>query len=90
MGNDRWAKFRALCKDIERHITDNPPRLVVPKRSSGPRLIPSDWYEYDKQASIAPQCNTCHERVLPGMPPLVRGLCGVCRARMNDEPPQAA
>ena len=89
MGKNWRDKFRDLCKDIERHITDNPPRLVVPKRTSGPREIPSDWHERYQQERLMPQCNGCHERPLVNVMPLVRGLCGPCRARI-DERPEAA
>lgn len=90
MGEPRWVgKLRALIRDAAKDCIDRPIH-IMPKRASGPRLLPSDWYDVDQQAKVAPQCNTCHERVLPGMPPLIRGLCGLCRARVNDEPPAAA
>jgi len=79
---------QALIRDAMQDAVDRP-RPVRPRRESGPRLIPSDWYDLDQQAKVAPQCALCHERALPGMPPLVRGLCGVCRARL-DETPDAA
>ena len=67
------------------------PIKVEPKhnRTSGPRLMPSDWWELDQQAKVAPQCLICHERALPGMPPLTKGLCGPCKQRL-DESPEAA
>lgn len=78
-----------LIKEAAKDCIDRPIK-VVPKRPSGPRMMPSDWYEIDRQSAVAPQCTLCHERALPGMPPLLRGLCGVCRARLSDEPPAAA
>ena len=92
MGDKRTIREKIV--DLFRDATDGaiePRKIVVlPKRSSGPREAPSDWWEYDKQAAVAPQCNVCHERALPGMPPLIRGLCATCRARISDEPPAAA
>jgi len=83
------SKFRRLLREAARDCIDRP-IVVLPKRASGPRQIPSDWYDIDQQAKVAPQCTLCHERALPGMPPLVKGLCGICRARLSDDPPAAA
>lgn len=87
MGDWR-EKFRQLIKEAARDCIDRPIK-VEPRRISGPRESPSDWYERDQQAKLMPQCNCCHERPLPTEMPLIRGLCGVCRARI-DESPEAA
>lgn len=90
MGNERWnerlAKLRAWMVEKARPH----PVHVQPKcRRSGPRLVPSDWWMMDRQAEVLPQCLICHERVLPGSPPLTRGLCGPCKQRLDGAPDAA-
>lgn len=83
-------KFRRFCAELaalgaEHRIKVEPRR----KRDSGPRELPSDWWERDKQAQVLAQCLICHTRMLPGSPPLARGICGPCTQRL-DETPDAA
>jgi hypothetical protein len=85
--NGRLAAWRAWVAGMIRRHPIAPPVPKFERRHSGPALVPSDWF--DKPEAILPQCNLCHERPLPGSPPLVGGLCGPCRQRL-DETPEAA
>lgn len=86
---DWREKMRALIRDAADRCGVERPRIVVPKRFSGPTMMPSDWYERDQQEKVAAQCNCCHCRPLPGETPLVKGLCGPCRVRLADTPEAA-
>ncbi len=86
---DWREKLRTLINEAAERCGVERPRIVVPKRNSGPRLSPSDWWDMDQQAKLQPQCNCCHERPGVNEMPLVRGLCTECRKRL-DESPEAA
>jgi hypothetical protein len=90
---ERWNdKLISLRKWAVEKMRPHPvkPAAGVPRferRHSGPLQVPSDWW--NRPEAVMPQCNLCHERPLPGSPPLVGGLCGPCRQRL-DETPEAA
>ena len=92
MGNGKRS-IREKIVELFRDATDGaiePRKIVVmPKRSSGPRESVTDWWEYDQQAKVMPQCNLCHFRPLPSDVPLTNGLCGPCRSRLAESPEAA-
>jgi hypothetical protein len=84
--NQKLAAFRAQLVARMRPIKVEPKHTI---RHSGPRLMPSDWWTEKGQLDVHLQCNLCHERTLPGMPPLIRGLCGPCRISLEEKPEAA-
>jgi hypothetical protein len=89
MGGNERDNLRLRLLRLLQGKTARPIPVEPKRRWSGPQMSPSDWHDIDQQAKVAPQCLLCHERALPGMPPLTKGLCGPCKQRL-DEAPEAA
>jgi hypothetical protein len=72
--NVRLAKLRAMLVAKARPVKVEPKHTP---RHSGPRLMPSDWYDPDKQRFLGPQCEGCHQNQPYGAT-LHAGFCGPC------------
>jgi hypothetical protein len=57
MGNhEPWqVKFRRLLREAAEDIVERP-RLVTPRRDSGPRVLPKNWHTPEGQARLCMLC----------------------------------
>jgi hypothetical protein len=95
---ERWnEKLRKLREML---IGKARPIQVQPKRRwSGPAVLPSDWYDSERQEFLGPQCYECHHNIPLGKALDEHGLCATCapiplepRRRQSgghDQPPAA-
>jgi hypothetical protein len=57
------------------------PLKIVPKRISGPRQVPSDWWRPEIQAFLGPQCVACHQNLVKGQELIQGKFCAQCSPR---------
>jgi hypothetical protein len=72
--NQKLAAFRAQLVARMRPIKVEPKHTI---RHSGPRLMPSDWMDPEKQRFMGDQCAGCHQNQPFGVT-LRAGFCGPC------------
>ena len=92
MGDWR-EKFRKLIREAAQDCVDRPIK-VVPRRSSGPRIVPQDWHREEGQALLPknlPVCQGCGGFIIGDAWP--GPSCATCyappKAEMPELPPAA-